>query len=124
MIDSRTWALLFAWIARRSTDGHKPGLLARMSRPDWCGLTPGRLPDAGGDVEEMGWCFLDLPGWQQVLLWNWCVMGASEWKEFSTILRYSDQRLRRIVWKIAEELEESAVSKGIVTLADVHGSTE
>src|SRR5574343_1213743 len=121
MIDSRTWGLLFAWIARRSTDGHKPGLLARMSRPDWCGLTPGRLPDAGGDVEEMGWCFLDLPGWQQVLLWNWCVMGASEWKEFSTILRYSDRKLRRIVWKIAEELEGAAVSRGIVTLENAHG---
>lgn len=116
MIDSRTWALLFAWIARRSCLGHKPGLLSRMSRPDWCGLTPGRLPDAGGDVEEMGWCFLDLSGWQQALVWNWCTMGNAEWKEFSQILNYSERRLRRIVWKIAAELQDAAVSRGIVIL--------
>lgn len=114
-IDSRTWALLFAWIARRSCLGYKPGILARMSRPDFAGITTAPLRrEDGDDVAEMGWCFLSLPEWKQPLLWNYCLMEAEEWKTFSRILGYSEKKLRSIVLRLVLDLQENARSRGIV----------
>jgi len=118
-IDPKTWALLFAWIARRSCNGYKPGILARLTRPDFAGISVPRFHgSAGNDVDEMGWCFLSLPEWQQPLLWNYCTMELEEWKNFASILGYSERKLKSIVKRLVIDLQENARSRGIIPKDD------
>lgn len=112
--------LLHQWVALRSRGGFIAGVLARMSRPDWCGLTPGRRgEDEGSEIEEMGWCFLELPSGggatgsqKRDAIWSSC-HGEEKIKWLrtgETSLRPSKRRLRAILL----ELQQIARTRGLI----------
>lgn len=111
--------LLHQWVALRSRRGFIAGILAHMSRPDWCGLTPGRRgEDEGSEIEEMGWCFLELPAGggatgnqKRQAVWTSC-HGEERvtWLSGETSLQPSKRRLRAILL----ELQEIARTRGLI----------
>lgn len=67
------------------------------------------------ESDEIGWAYLDLPEWEQTVLWNWATMGGDEWQEWSRAHRLSWRKLHAI--KLA--LQDAAIRRGLVTVIDV-----
>lgn len=119
-IHSRVYALLFSWVARDSCEGFRPGILARMSRRDYCGLVaPPMQAESGSDVEEFGYCVLSLTDDQRKIVIAWCVMEAKEWENFGMrTTKLSRRQLRRMIRQILRELQDLAVSRGLISIED------
>jgi|GEM_PF-4661296 len=120
-IHGRVYSLLFSWMARDSCEGFRPGILARMSRRDYCGLVAPPIQGEGGsDVEEFGFCVLSLTDDQQKIIIAWCVMEANEWEDFGMrTMKLSRRQLRRMIRQILRELQDLAVSRGLISIEDL-----
>lgn len=107
-INDKTFALLFAWAARRSSDGYRISAIAKMMHVGLRGILLGGQ-DAS-EVEEMGWAFLSLEKWKQAVLWDYATGGGLNWRRFRRSWRISRRKFESIVL----DLQDRAIARGLI----------
>ena len=104
-IHSQTRRLICAWLEWESKDGFRPGTLC---------LRPGAFEDSW-KVAEMGWAFMELEEWKQIVIKAHFTMGREAWIDFTRTWKISKRKFDSMLL----DLQDLARARGLLEEEDL-----